>query len=68
MNMFKRLYIDKNDISSELDEDQKLAIIKNKLEYHFEQILEANSFRFAKISNREDDSIYKLIKESMSVE
>ena len=68
INMFKRLYIDKNDISSELDEGQKLAIIKNKLEYHFEQILEANSFRFAKISNREDDSIYKLIKESMSVE
>ena len=66
--MFKRLYLDKNEISAELDENQKQAIIKNKLEYYFEQILEANSFRFAKISNREDDSIYKLIKESMSVE
>ena len=68
INMFKRLYLDKNEISAELDENQKQAIIKNKLEYYFEQILEANSFRFAKISNREDDSIYKLIKESMSVE
>lgn len=68
INMFKRLYLDKNEISDELDENQKQAIIKNKLEYYFEQILEANSFRFAKISNREDDSIYKLIKESMSVE
>lgn len=68
INMFKRLYLDNNEISAELDENQKQAIIKNKLEYHFEQILEANSFRFAKISNREDDSIYKLIKESVNVE
>lgn len=68
IDMFKRLYVEKNEIAAELDEGQKLAIIKNKLEYHFEQILEANSFRFAKISNREDDSIYKLIKESVSVE
>ena len=58
---------DKNEISKTLTENQKNAIIQNKLEYHFYEILEANVFRFAKISNREDDKIYKLIKEGMDV-
>lgn len=68
VGLFKRLYLEKNELSAELDENQKQAILKNKLEYHFDQILEANSFRFAKISNREDDKIYKLIKESAQIE
>ena len=65
VDLFKRLYLDKNEISSTLTENQKNAIIQNKLEYHFEEILDANVFRFAKISNKEDDKIYKLIKESV---
>ena len=32
------------------------------------EILDANVFRFAKISNREDDVIYKLIKEGVEIE
>lgn len=68
VGIFKRLYLEKNELSLELDENQKQAILKNKLEYHFDQILEANSFRFAKISNREDDKIYKLIKESSEID
>lgn len=48
-----------------LSETQKQAIVKNKLEYYFNEILEANLFRFAKVSNREDDSIYKLIREGI---
>jgi len=67
IDLFKRLYVEKNEISLELTENQKQAIVKNKLEYHFNEILQANAFRFAKISNKEDDDIYKLIKEGIDV-
>lgn len=67
ISLFKRLYAEKNEISAELNDSQKQAIIKNKLEYHFNVILEANVFRFAKISNKEDDAIYKLIREGIDV-
>ena len=62
--LFKRLYVDKNEISLELSETQKLAIIQNKLDYHFYDILESNAFRFAKVSNKEDDAVFKLIREA----
>ena len=65
--LFKRLFVEKNEISSALSENQKIAILQNKLEYHFDDILESNIFRFAKISNKEDDMIYKLIKEGIDV-
>ena len=67
VDLFKRLYVEQNDISSVLTENQKAAIVQNKLEYHLNEILEANVFRFAKISNREDDLIYKLIREGVDV-
>ena len=67
IQLFKRLYLDKNEISTELTELQKQAILRNKLEFHFGEILEANIFRFAKVSNREDDAVYKLIKEGIDV-
>lgn len=62
--LFKRLYVEKNEISHYLSENQKIAIIQNKLDYHFYDILEANSFRFAKVSNKEDDAVFKLIREA----
>lgn len=62
-SLFKRLYMSKNDMSSNLSEAQKENIIENTLKNQFQQIMEANMFRFAKISNKEDDKIYKLIKE-----
>ncbi len=67
IELFKRLFAEKNEISSTLTEYQKLAILQNKMEYHFNEILEANVFRFAKISNKEDDVFYKLIKEGVDV-
>lgn len=67
IDLFKRLYAEKNEISIELTENQKQAIVRNKLEYHFNEILEANAFRFAKISNKEDDEIFKLIREGIDV-
>lgn len=67
IDLFKRLYAEKNELSAELSEAQKLAIVRNKLEYYFNDILSANTFRFAKVSNKEDDGIYKLIKEGIDV-
>ena len=67
VDLFKRLYVEKNEISMELTDSQKLAIVKNKVEYHFNEILEANAFRFAKVSNKEDDEVYRLIKEGIDV-
>ena len=67
VDLFKRLYLDKNEISTTVTINQKNAIIQNKLEYHFDEILDANVFRFAKVSNKEDDKIYKLIKEGIDV-
>lgn len=63
VSLFKRLYVENNEISKELSENQKQAIIQNKLEYHFYDILESNVFRFAKVSNKEDDAIYNIIRE-----
>lgn len=65
--LFKRMYVEKSEISDNLSENQKIAILQNKLEYHFDDILESNVFRFAKVSNKEDDMIYKLIREGIDV-
>lgn len=67
IELFKRLFVEGNEISKNLTEGQKIAIIQNKLEYHFNDILDANMFRFAKISNKEDDAVYKLLKEGIDV-
>ncbi len=67
VELFKRLYLEQNEISTSLMESQKIAILQNKLEYHFNEILDANVFRFAKVSNREDDMVFKLIKEGVDV-
>ena len=67
VELFKRMFAEKNEIASSLTENQKIAILQNKIEYHFNEILEANVFRFAKISNKEDDAIFKLIREGVDV-
>ena len=67
IDLFKRLYADNNELSVSLTENQKQAIVRNKLEFHFNEILDANVFRFAKVSNKEDDAIYRLIKEGKDV-
>ena len=67
VDLFKRLYVEKNEIADNLTENQKVALIQNKLEYYLNEILDANIFRFAKISNKEDDMIFKLIREETDV-
>lgn len=67
VSLFKRLYVEQNEISLGFSETQKIAIIQNKLEYHFNDVLSSNLFRFAKVSNKEDDMVYKLIKDGIDV-
>jgi len=67
VELFKRLFVENNEISTNLLENQKYAIIQNKFEFIFNEIVQANLFRFAKISNKEDDTNYKLIKEGIDV-
>lgn len=67
VELFKRLYVSQNELSAELSETQKMAIIKNRIDLTLGNILESNAFRFAKISNREDDSVYRYIKEGIDV-
>lgn len=64
IELFKRLYVDKNELSSNLTNEQKESIIENKLKYYFNEIVDANMFRFAKITNHEDDVVYRILKES----
>ena len=64
IELFKRLYVLNNDLSSNLTPEQKESIIENKLKYYFNEIVDANMFRFAKISNYEDDVVYKILKEN----
>lgn len=67
IDLFKRLFAENNDLANNLTEIQKVAIIQNKLEYHLNDVLDANVFRFAKISNKEDDVVYKLLKDGIDV-
>ena len=46
---------------------QKQAVIENNIKFFFSEIVEANMFRFAKVSNREDDSLYRILKEGIDV-
>lgn len=62
--LFKRLYMEKNELSANLSNEQKESIVENKLKYYFNEIAEANMFRFSKISNQEDDIVYRMLKEN----
>lgn len=64
INLFKNLYINtENNEDMFLEEYQKVKIIENCLENLMKELIEANVFRYAKISNSEDDDFYRLIKE-----
>ena len=65
--LFKRLYMEQNELSSSLNDEQKASIVENKLKYLFNEIIDANMFRIGKITNREDDTVYRLLKEGIDV-
>ncbi|MCR5328779.1 MAG: helix-turn-helix domain-containing protein [Saccharofermentans sp.] len=61
---FKMLYSDSEDTPNELSEYQKSIIIRSLLERYIRKSLERNMFRYGKVSERDDDEWYQMIKES----
>lgn len=61
--LFKKIYIGPEDETSLHTELEKELIIRVNLEHYVKQSLEKNMFRCAKISNQDDETWYKLLKE-----
>ena len=68
VKLFKNLYINtaQNSDNDVLEDYQKFKIIQNSVELMVENYIEANIFRYAKISNFDDDNYYRLIKSEAS--
>ncbi|MCK9575131.1 MAG: helix-turn-helix transcriptional regulator [Clostridia bacterium] len=64
LKLFKNLYITpvQNGETEVLEDYQKFKIMQNSVELMVENLIEANMFRFAKISNFDDDNYYRIIK------
>lgn len=58
VDLFKNLYLANNT----LEEYQKKKIFENSLENAFSNSIEANVFRYAKVTGREDDYFYNIIR------
>ncbi len=65
LKLFKNLYLNEDNQSLILEEYQKMNIIENSLENVMRELIDANIFRYAKVSNSEDDDFYRLIKEEI---
>lgn len=63
LNLFKNLYIKNDNIKDDLSEYQKKKIFENSLNNILIDLIDANMFRFAKVSNTEDDDYYRIIKD-----
>jgi len=61
--LFKKTYMPSDPNDEIHSEFEKEIIIKVNLEYYVKESLTRNMFRYAKISNRDDESWYKLLKE-----
>lgn len=62
IELFKNLYLTTGDSSIKLEEFQKKKIFEDSLQNIVADCVESNIFRFAKVSAREDDHYYNLIK------
>lgn len=65
IKLFKNLYLETSTMNDGLNEEQKQLIIKSNLERLIKKSLERNVFRYAKISNRDDDDWYHSLKNSL---
>ncbi|MBQ4557768.1 MAG: helix-turn-helix transcriptional regulator [Clostridia bacterium] len=63
LNLFKNLYIKNDNLKEDLNPIQKRKIIENALNSILVDLIDANMFRFAKVSNMEDDDYYRIIKD-----
>lgn len=55
---FKSLYVDRESDEIEQSELQKLITVRANMERYMKESLESNVFRYAKVSNRDDDEFY----------
>lgn len=62
ITLIKNLYISQSE--SGLNDYQKRRIVEDSISNIIFQVVDANIFRFAKVSNMEDDNYYRLIKDS----
>ena len=60
VNLFKSLYLENNS----LEDYQKRKIFENSLESAVSYVIEANVFRYAKVSGREDDYYYNILRKT----
>ena len=63
INLFKNLYINNENLKEDLTSLQKKKIVENSLNSIVTDLIDANMFRFAKVSNMEDDDYYRIIKD-----
>lgn len=61
--LFKKNYLTQGEEFENQSELEKQLIIKVNLERYIKESLKRNMFRYAKISNRDDEAWYKLLKE-----
>ena len=62
IELIKNLYLSPQPTG--LNEAQQKKIVENSIENIVKDAVEANMFRFAKVSNMEDDQYYRLIKDA----
>lgn len=62
IGLFKNLYLSENPSVTGLEEYQKKRILESALEAMVSDSIETNIFRFAKVSAKDDDEYYDLIK------
>jgi hypothetical protein len=63
INLFKNLYINNETLKDDLTSIQKKKIVENSLNAIVSELIDANMFRFAKVSNMEDDDYYRILKD-----
>lgn len=63
ITLFKNLYINSTDFAFKLNDYQKQRIVEDSLTGMLSDLVEANLFRFAKISDMEDDRYFRIIVE-----
>jgi len=66
IKLFKNLYSD-NEFANSLSDDNKRLLIKDSISNMMAESLEANTFRYSKISSIDDDKYYRIIKRSKDV-
>jgi len=67
IKLFRTLYKE-SELSNTLTEEHKKTLIEHSLENLLNESLEANAFRFAKVSSVDDDNYYRIIKRSKDVQ